>query len=157
MLKPGEILLPKSPRELQAEELRELEIEKDERFKEIILNAFKFYSEDPLQNDEVTCGVKKGLHAVKNFSEYNRSKDLPTAPEDRVCCFHTFAHDVEIATRYKIQLWHIHFCMYITMHLLNLGIGKEDQMLSMLDPDDHDPEQVEALRQKKLTTRTMKK
>ena len=126
MYKPGEVVLPVSPRERKLEEQRDLEIEHDDRFKTIILNVFKFFSSDPLKNEKVVCGVKNGLHAVKNFLDYDRSRDLPTSDDKRICCEHKFADDSEIETRYKIQLWHIHFCKYIAMHLLNLSIQHDN-------------------------------
>ena len=71
--------MPKSPSQTKADEMKDAAIVRDERFREIILNVFKFYYEDPLKNDTVACGVKNNIKAIKgDVNTYERERDLPS-------------------------------------------------------------------------------
>ena len=90
------------------------------------MNVFKFFSDDPLNNECVTCEVK-GI--VKNVNKmiydgepFDRTQNLPykhDKEQKKVSCSHKPSDDIELQKRYRIQIWFLNFYKYVCVLMMN--------------------------------------
>jgi len=111
-----------------------------------VLNVFKLFSEDPLQNTAVVCAIKNQLLAVDGFAELDRTA-MSKKKKEKVQCSHAFVDDVELQSRYRLQLWFLNFCKYLYMLIYTFEVRREE--LKDAEEDEVvDGEAVESKQQK---------
>jgi len=62
---------------------------RDREYQKYVLNVFATFSEDPLKNDKVVCGIKPIVASLKDsaLDKYAESKDeTRKRKKDRMCC-----------------------------------------------------------------------